>query len=63
MVELGFYFQSIYRQTPEGGKRVVPYPRTLQEVAAFAQEFHEQAASKRPDSWGSERTAVLGSLE
>jgi hypothetical protein len=44
LVERGFYFQSVYRATPEGGKRAVPYPRTLREVTVFAQEFVEQAA-------------------
>jgi hypothetical protein len=63
LVELGFYFHSVYRDTPEGGRRVAPYPRTLREVAAFAQEFRAQAVSKQPSCWRSERTGVLAVLE
>jgi hypothetical protein len=62
LAELGFYFQSVYRATPEGGKRVAPYPKTLQEVEAFAQEFREQAVSQQPAAWHSARTAAIGSL-
>lgn len=62
LVELGFYFQSVYRATPEGGLRVVPYPRTIQEVEAFAHEFREQAVSRQPTAWRSARTAKIGSL-
>ena len=62
LAELGFYFQSVYRAMPEGGKRVAPYPKTLQEVEAFAHEFREQAVSQQPAAWHSARTAAIGSL-
>ena len=62
LAELGFYFQSVYRATPEGGKRVASYPRTIQEIEAFVQEFREQAISQQPSAWRSARTAAIGSL-
>jgi len=63
LAERGFYFQSVYRANPEGGKQVVPYPRTVKEVPAFAAEFKDQALTVQPTTWSSQRTGLLGLLK
>jgi hypothetical protein len=56
----GFLFQSIYIPSPEGGKQVVPYPRTLREATAFVVTYRDQAALTSPSSWRTLRTVALG---
>jgi hypothetical protein len=63
LVEHGFFFQSVYRTTPEGGKRVAPYPRAPADVASFVHEFSDQAEPKQPTAWATPRTNVLGEIK
>ena len=44
LVELGFYFFSVYRTAANGTKIPVPYPASASEVPAFAREFSSQSA-------------------
>lgn len=63
LAERGFLFQSVYKQTPEGGKQVVPYPRTLKEAPAFVAIYATQAVAGSPSVWRSPRTASLGYIK
>jgi hypothetical protein len=63
LVEHGFFFQSVYRAAPEGGKRVAPYLSSLSEVASFVLEFSDQAESKQPAAWATPRTNALGEIK
>jgi len=59
LAEQGFLFQSVYKPSPFGGAQVVPYPRTLKEVTAFAAAYRDQALTTSPSAWSTPRTAVL----